>query len=159
MTLRFTSRQKQTLVLLLQGVPYKALATQLGVSIHTARHYVRQVFKLYGVHSRSELIARFARGEVELGGDTPSPWSERALLDSSSPPPTYAERPLLSPRQAQTLQLLLRGTADKGIAVNLGLSFHTARQYVRAVLKSHAVHSRAELLARFARGDFAAKPD
>jgi DNA-binding NarL/FixJ family response regulator len=159
MTLRCTSRQRQTLVLLLQGVPYKALAAHLGVSIHTARHYVRQVFKLYGVHSRSELIARFARGEAELDAEGTSPWSERALLDSMPPATRGMTRPTLSPRQHQTLQLLLRGTADKGIALNLGLSFHTARQYVRAVLKSHAVRSRAELLARFARGEFAAKAD
>jgi DNA-binding CsgD family transcriptional regulator len=54
----------------------------------------------------------------------------------------------LPPRARQTLDQLLTGAADKEIAVRLGLSVHTVRQYVKTILSAYRVHGRAELIAR-----------
>lgn len=53
----------------------------------------------------------------------------------------------LSPRERETLLLLLRGGSEKEIAEELGLSYKTLHQYVVSVYRKFGVHSRAELLA------------
>ena len=57
----------------------------------------------------------------------------------------------LSPRQRQTLQLLLGGNSEKEIAVQMGLSHNTVHHYVKAIHRHFRVSSRSELLARWVR--------
>lgn len=54
----------------------------------------------------------------------------------------------LSPRLQQIQELLLRGTANKIIARELGLSDHTVKEYVSSVLTFHGVANRLELVLR-----------
>jgi DNA-binding NarL/FixJ family response regulator len=61
---------------------------------------------------------------------------------------TEADEPALAPRVRQTLEVLLTGACDKEIAAELGLSVHTVRQYVKVLLKTFGVSSRAQLIAR-----------
>ena len=56
---------------------------------------------------------------------------------------------VLSPRQKQTLRLLLGGDAEKQIATKLSLSRHTVHEHVKAIYRSIGVSSRGELLAKF----------
>jgi DNA-binding CsgD family transcriptional regulator len=58
-----------------------------------------------------------------------------------------AVRAPLSPRQRETLRMLLAGQAPKEIACALDLSPNTVHDYVRAVYRAFGVHSRAELMA------------
>jgi DNA-binding NarL/FixJ family response regulator len=51
-------------------------------------------------------------------------------------------------RRRHTLECLLTGAADKEIALRLGLSVHTVREYVKSLLRAYGVQSRAELIAR-----------
>jgi DNA-binding CsgD family transcriptional regulator len=53
-----------------------------------------------------------------------------------------------SRRERQTLDLLLTGASEKGIAEALGLSRHTVHDYVKVVYRKMGVGSRAELMAR-----------
>lgn len=57
----------------------------------------------------------------------------------------------LSPRQRQTLQLLLAGNSEKEIAGQLDLSHNTVHHYVKAIHRHLNVSSRSELLARWVR--------
>lgn len=57
----------------------------------------------------------------------------------------------LSPRQKQTLELLLRGDSEKQIAYKLGISRHTVHVYVKDLYKRFDVNSRGELLALWVR--------
>lgn len=57
----------------------------------------------------------------------------------------------LSPRQRQTLKLLLTGMSEQEIADKLGVGFETAHTYVQAVFRAHRVQSRAMLMARYLR--------
>jgi DNA-binding CsgD family transcriptional regulator len=66
--------------------------------------------------------------------------------------PANAIEPLsgqtLSPRERDILQLLLTGKPEKLVAAALGISRHTAHQYVKIVYRKMQVTSRAELMAR-----------
>jgi DNA-binding CsgD family transcriptional regulator len=68
------------------------------------------------------------------------------LVEGKSPPTID---PPLSPRERQTLQLLLNGDAEKQIAARLSLSKHTVHVYVKSLYKRFEVSSRGELLAKW----------
>jgi len=70
-------------------------------------------------------------------------WSEGATL----------EVPRLSPRRRTVLNLVLEGMSRKSIATQLGISEHTLGGYVKDIFRHFGVHSQAELIARFRRGD------
>jgi DNA-binding CsgD family transcriptional regulator len=53
----------------------------------------------------------------------------------------------LSPRERQTLALLLRGLSDKEVARELSISSHTVHAYAKRLHEEFAVNSRGELLA------------
>jgi DNA-binding CsgD family transcriptional regulator len=88
------------------------------------------------VSRRRRLVATFCRmlGEQVLDGKAP--------LNLGEP---------LSPRQRQTLELLLSGDAEKQIAARLNISRHTVHVYVKSLYKRFGVCSRGELLARWVR--------
>lgn len=47
---------------LAEGLAYKQIADQLGVSIHTVRNYIRRIYEKLHVHTRTEAVAKFLRG-------------------------------------------------------------------------------------------------
>jgi DNA-binding CsgD family transcriptional regulator len=52
-----------------------------------------------------------------------------------------------SPRERATLALLLTSASEKQVAANIGISPHTAHDYVKAIYRKLRVRSRAELMA------------
>jgi DNA-binding NarL/FixJ family response regulator len=54
-----SERQRQVLDLLAAGQPYKLIADNLGVSIHTVRSYLRRTYEKLQVHSRTEAVAKY----------------------------------------------------------------------------------------------------
>ncbi len=52
-------REREVLAQLLAGAPYKAVAKQMGISVHTVHDYVKAIFREFGVSSKGELLARF----------------------------------------------------------------------------------------------------
>ena len=63
------------------------------------------------------------------------------------PSPTAPQRPPLSPREVQCLRLVAVGKTDWEIARILGLSTHTARQYVKRARAAYDAVSRTQLVA------------
>ena len=59
-------RHRTVLNCLCEGWPRKKIADHLGLSTNTIHGYSKVVFKHFGVHSQSELVARFSKGD---GGD------------------------------------------------------------------------------------------
>ncbi|MEO7110633.1 MAG: helix-turn-helix transcriptional regulator [Polyangiaceae bacterium] len=53
----------------------------------------------------------------------------------------------LSRREREVLKILLTGAPEKGVASLLGISRHTAHQYVKSIYRKLAVTSRAQLMA------------
>lgn len=58
---RLSPRQRQILDRLLAGDSVKQAAARLGISHRTAEDYVKSVYRIYGVHSRNELMSQFMR--------------------------------------------------------------------------------------------------
>jgi DNA-binding NarL/FixJ family response regulator len=58
----FSGRQQEILDLLAAGEPYKAIADQMGLSIHTVRGYIRRIYEKLQVHTRSAAVAKYLQG-------------------------------------------------------------------------------------------------
>ena len=54
-------REHSVLDGLAQGLAYKQIADELGVSIHTVRNYIRRIYEKLHVRSRTEAVAKFLR--------------------------------------------------------------------------------------------------
>lgn len=63
-----TPREHQMLEGLAQGLRYCDLAERHGVSIETVRFHLRRIYTKLHVHSRTEAVAKYVRGN---GGDRP----------------------------------------------------------------------------------------
>jgi DNA-binding CsgD family transcriptional regulator len=91
-------------------------------------------------------------------GDRPYAEEERELVDLAHSEcawlldgPKVANASMAcewSPREKETLDLLLTGASEKSVASSLSLSPHTVHDYVKAIYKKLGVASRAELMAR-----------
>jgi DNA-binding CsgD family transcriptional regulator len=68
------------------------------------------------------------------------PWAEGGTLPAPAVP--------LTPRESETLRLLAAGFRGRQIARRLGVSIHTARAHVKAILRKFSAHSQAELVDR-----------
>ncbi|MFC4994486.1 helix-turn-helix transcriptional regulator [Rubritalea tangerina] len=55
-------RQRTILNLLLSGGVRKEIANQLGISENTVSGYIKELYRIYGVHSQAELLKRFRDG-------------------------------------------------------------------------------------------------
>ena len=65
----------------------------------------------------------------------------------------------LTPRQRGVLSLLAEGHSNKEIAIALGLSQHTVKSYVEAILAMLAVPNRAAASARWANAQARREPE
>jgi DNA-binding NarL/FixJ family response regulator len=54
-------RERSVLDGLAEGLVYKQIADQLGVSIHTVRNYIRRIYEKLHVCTRTEAVAKFLR--------------------------------------------------------------------------------------------------
>lgn len=53
-----TKREKEILLLLIEGFSYKEIAAQCFISIDTINSHIRKIYSKLGIHSRSEIAAR-----------------------------------------------------------------------------------------------------
>ena len=67
-----------------------------------------------------------------------------------APPAPALDEPL-TPREVEVLALLAEGLANKSIAARLGISEHTAKFHVNAILGKLGAESRSEAIVRAAR--------
>ncbi|MDR7519245.1 MAG: response regulator transcription factor [Armatimonadota bacterium] len=85
------------------------------------------------------------RGLVVIDPSVASAWP--AAWDPHAPVPLED----LTPREHEVLQLMAQGLSNKAIARRLGLSEHTAKFHVNAILSKLDAHSRTEAVTRAAR--------
>ncbi len=71
------------------------------------------------------------------------------LRDAPAAPPDLVES--LTPREAEVLQLLTQGLPNKAIAQRLGISDHTVKFHVNAILGKLGVQSRGEAIVQAVR--------
>jgi DNA-binding NarL/FixJ family response regulator len=60
-SLDLSPRERSVLDGLAEGLAYKQIADQLGVSIHTVRNYIRRIYEKLHVCTRTEAVAKFLR--------------------------------------------------------------------------------------------------
>ena len=94
----------------------------------------------------TDALRHVLQGEVHL------PASVAARLDAA------AARPRLSPRQAEVLQCLNRGLPTKLIAVELGLSEYTVKEYLGNIFQTLGVRNRTEAVIKAARLQLTVRP-
>ncbi len=58
---RLSTRERQVLEQLAQGVPYKEIADVLSLSIDTIRIHIKGIYSKLHVHSRGEAVAKYLR--------------------------------------------------------------------------------------------------
>jgi FixJ family two-component response regulator len=110
-------------------------------------------FVLTGNASLESAIAAINDGEVDKYLTKPWDTAElratiREVLDRREQPALPAAAASLSPRQRQTLDRLVAGACPKDISVDLGVSLHTTRQYIKEIYRRFDVTTRAELMAK-----------
>jgi DNA-binding NarL/FixJ family response regulator len=76
---------------------------------------------------------------------------EPALAESWLRPPEGVPAEGLTARETEVLSLLAEGLPNKGIAARLGISEHTAKFHVNAILSKLGAESRAAAIVRAAR--------
>ena len=133
---------------------------------YRSEHYnlVRRPFHMdHSLYCR--LTAPDGSGDVGVGiqrcpGDPPFSDRDKALVHllHANAPHVYCVPanacPVLdrlAPRLRPVLRHLLQGDAEKEVAAKLRLSRHTVHRYAQVIYQELSVHSRAELLAKFAR--------
>src|SRR5207245_3202777 len=89
-------------------------------------------------------VQAVAEGLIVLDAGT----AESVLRPRPSAPPAVEP---LTPREQEVLQLLAQGLSNKLIAARLGISDHTVKFHVNAILGKLGAQSRTEALAQAAR--------
>jgi DNA-binding CsgD family transcriptional regulator len=59
---KLSRRQRLTLNLLTLGQNRKQIASNMGISVHTAQGYIKEVYRYFRVSSQGELMSRFLQG-------------------------------------------------------------------------------------------------
>ena len=91
-----------------------------------------------------------AAGIVVTEMNTPISAADLAEMRTSVPAaPATSEH--LTPREQEVLQLLAQGLSNKLIAARLGISDHTVKFHVNAILGKLGAQSRTEAIAQAAR--------
>jgi len=62
-----TARQAEMALLVAEGLPNKAIAARLGLSAHTVRHRIEQLFDKLELHSRKALALHLLRAKSDPG--------------------------------------------------------------------------------------------
>ena len=58
MPLNFTTKEKEIINLVKQGMSYKQMASRLNITPFTINHHLKRIYKKGGVNSRSQLLAQ-----------------------------------------------------------------------------------------------------
>ncbi|MCR4510318.1 response regulator transcription factor [Pseudomonas sp. 32.2.56] len=66
----------------------------------------------------------------------------RVLLGETLPAPQHGDKPQLTPRQMEILQLLAEGLPNKSISRQLGVSEDTVKTHLKSLFQEFAVHTR-----------------
>lgn len=61
-----TLRETQVFKHLIDGLSYKLIASGMGNNVNNVRHYVKNIYKKFQIHSRPELVKLYFEGNVKL---------------------------------------------------------------------------------------------
>jgi two-component system nitrate/nitrite response regulator NarL len=127
------------------GVPVLALAADPQQAGEALRAGARAVLaRDVAAPALASAVAAMERGLLVLDPALAGPFVRPPEASGEEVEP-------LTPREREVLALLSRGLANKAIGQRLGISEHTAKFHVNAILRKLGVESRAEAIIRAAR--------
>jgi two-component system, NarL family, nitrate/nitrite response regulator NarL len=141
-----------------EGAPLLALAPDDGPAAEALAAGARGV--LYRDVAAGRLVAALeavARGLVVLDADLAAPLLQPLAASAAGiagiASPAEPDEPVepLTPREVEVLQLLAEGLSNKLIGSRLGISEHTAKFHVNAILGKLGAQGRTEAVVRAAR--------
>lgn len=59
-----TSKEKEVITGLVEGLSYKIIANEMNVTIETIRSHIKNIYRKLHVHSKAEVISKSFRGEI-----------------------------------------------------------------------------------------------
>ena len=140
----------------IEGIaPLKAAAPDVQILILTAFEDDDRIFRAicagasgYLLKTSTSAEIATAVAEIQRGGSPMTPRIARRVLEmfakANPPKRDYG----LSPREQEILQLLVQAKTVKEAAADLGISFHTADEYIRSVYTKLQVHTRSGAVAK-----------
>jgi two-component system response regulator DesR len=126
---------------------------EIAEQLHLAHPEIR-VLLISGAGRISPAAARACGASGFVPKDWPAADIARAVrlvglgMSMFEPAGDEAERPLLSPREIEVLELVATGATNREIAGRLHLSAHTVKDHTSAVYKKLQARNRAEAVQR-----------
>lgn len=114
----------------------------MGTTAHSKRlaeAIVTELIRPVGSETEGRSLNRPAEGRDKI--------SERQTDADGNRVEDETTRPSLTPRQSEVLTLLIDGRCNKEIAFKLGISIHTVKAHVSAVLRALRVPTRGRAAA------------
>ena len=59
-----SSKEKEIVIGLVDGLSYKLIADRLNISIETVRFHIKNIYRKLHVHGKAEVISRSLKGEI-----------------------------------------------------------------------------------------------
>jgi DNA-binding NarL/FixJ family response regulator len=59
-----TTKEKEIVVGLVDGLSYKMIADRMNISVETVRFHIKNIYQKLHVHSKAEVITKSLRGEI-----------------------------------------------------------------------------------------------
>jgi DNA-binding NarL/FixJ family response regulator len=141
-----------------------AISPSLRIVMLTVYENPDQVFKAltagaigYLLKQRSSADLLAAIRDAHEGGSPMSSQIARKVVQFFQTGAPSGEAAELSPREREVLSQLAQGYLIKEIADKLGISFVTARTYIRRIYEKLHVHSRAQAVAKYLRAPMPAE--
>jgi DNA-binding NarL/FixJ family response regulator len=140
----------------IEGIgPLKVASPEVQILILTAFEDDDKIFRAicagasgYLLKTATTAEIATAVAEVQRGGSPMTPRVARRVLEmfarANPPKRDYG----FSPREQEILELLVQGKTVKEAAADLGISFHTADEYIRSVYGKLHVRSRSSAVAK-----------
>lgn len=153
----------------LGAIDYLTKPVEIADLVEAATRAAEKAIALRSVRRVERVISVCANWfrEMETVLSTPGPLSVPARLRSAILEPTTPVLPLrdavlwgleakelsgLSAREREVLRALVAGRRVRETARSLGISLHTARNHLKAILRKLGVHSQTELIERYREG-------
>jgi DNA-binding NarL/FixJ family response regulator len=126
--LETTPGEKRIVALLLEGHDNREIASLTGLQEQVIKNRLREIYRKAGISDRRKRVRLIEVFSVK---------DDKLLL------------PTMAPRARQVAELVISGSTNRDVALQLGTTVQTVKNYVRIVFDACGVWSRTELAARF----------
>ncbi len=129
---KLSTRQRDVLALIAEGLSDQEIASQLHVGVRTVRRHRENIMRRLNLHSHKGLV-KYARRERLLQSKRRHS-AERESYDG------------LTVRQREVLTLIAEGFSNQDIGSQLGISVRTVERHRENIVKRLNLHSRTDLV-------------